>query len=114
MNAKSPDDKDLVSVLLELEDQTLIDLLNWLYDMESIERTKISTQLSQLSFDKLVRLAQLTPENRKMLFNLFKAQPSEKFSDKAHSKIEKIDEKWGKGLERWEKWLEEKKKERGK
>ncbi len=113
-NASSIEEKELVSVLLELEDKILIDLLNWLYNVEPTERTKTLKQLSRLSFDKLNRLAQLTPGDRKRLLDLFKPPPSEKFSDKAHSKLEKIDEQWGKGLDRWEKWLEEKKKGRSK
>jgi len=113
-NAKSPEDKELVSVLLELEDQTLIDLLNWLYGIEPTERTKVLKQLSRLSFDEVVRLAQLKPEDRKRLFDIFKPAPLETFSDKVHSKLKTLDEKWGKGLERWEKWLEKKKKEKGK
>lgn len=111
-NAKSPEDKELVSVLLELEDQTIIDLLNWLYGIEPTERTKVLKQLSRLSFDEVVRLAQLTPEDRKRLFDLFELPPS--ISDKVTSKLKTLDEKWGKGLERWEKWLEKKKKEKGK
>jgi hypothetical protein len=111
-NAKSPEDKELVSVLLELEDQTIIDLLNWLYGIEPTERTKVLKQLSRLSFDEVVRLAQLTPEDRKRLFDLFELPPS--ISDKVTSELKTLDEKWGKGLERWEKWLEKKKKEKGK
>jgi len=113
-NAESSDDKELANVLLDLDDQTLIALLDWLYNVEPAERTKILKQLSQLSFDELVRLAQLTPENRKRLLDLFKKPPSERFPEKVHRKLKEFDEKWGKGLERCEKWLEEKKKGKGK
>jgi hypothetical protein len=107
-NAESSEDKELVNVLLELDDQTLIALLDWLYNVEPAERKRILEQLSQLSFDEVVRLAQLTPENRERLLDLFKAAPSEKFSDRVRSRIKAFDEKWRKGLERWEKWLEKK------
>lgn len=106
-NAKSPDDKELVSVLLELEDKTLVDLLNWLYDIETSERTEILKQLSQLSFEEIARLAQLTPENRKKLFDLFKTPPSENFSGKVARELKSFNE-------RMEKWLEEKRKTRKK
>ncbi|MEO0266392.1 MAG: hypothetical protein ABIM43_07305 [candidate division WOR-3 bacterium] len=106
-SAESSEDKELVNVLLELDDQTLIALLDWLYNVEQTERTEILKQLSQLSFDELVRLAQLTPENRKRLFDLFKPAPSEKFSDKVTKELKSFNE-------RLEKWLEEKKKARKK
>lgn len=106
-NAKSPEDKELVSVLLELEDQTLIDLLNWLYGIESTERTKVLKQLSRLSFDEVLRLAQLSPEDRKRLFDLFRPPPSERLSDKVASELKSCNE-------RLEKWLEEKRKIRRK
>lgn len=106
INAKSPEERELVSVLLELEDQALIGLLNWLYDMEATERTEILKQLSRLSFDEVVRLAQLTPEDRKRLFDLFKSPSSEKFLDKATGKLKIFNEQW-------ERWVEEKRRGRG-
>jgi len=102
-NAKFSEDKELVNVLLELEDKTLINLLNWLYDIEATERTDALKQLSQLSFDEITKLAQLTPKNRKRLFDLFKPPPSEKVSDKVTSKLKSFNEGW-------EKWLEGKRK----
>ncbi|MGQ9571260.1 MAG: hypothetical protein ACUVUQ_10590 [Thermodesulfovibrionales bacterium] len=113
--AQSPEYKELVSLLLELDDQTLITLLNWLYsDIEATERAEVSKWLCRLSFDELVRLAQLTPENRKRLLDLFKKPLSERFPEKVHRKLKEFDEKWGRGLDQWEKWLEEKKKGKGK
>lgn len=69
-NATSPEEKEIVSVLLQLEGQTLIDLLNWLYDIEATERAEVLKQLSRLSLDEVVKLAQLTPENMERLFDL--------------------------------------------
>jgi len=69
-NATSPEEKEIVDVLLQLEGQTLIDLLNWLYDIEATERAEVLKQLSRLSLDEAVRLAQLTPENMERLFDL--------------------------------------------
>lgn len=102
-NAKSSEEKELVNVLLELNDKTLIDLLNWLYDIESSERAEVLKQLSRFSFDEIAKLAQLTHENRKKLFDLFKPPPSEKVSDKVTSKLKSFNEGW-------EKWLEGKRK----
>jgi len=73
-NTTTQKEKELVSVLLELEDQTLIELLNWLYDIEPTERAKVLKHLSQLSVDDLVRLTQLPLENRKKLFDILKPQ----------------------------------------
>lgn len=113
-NAKSAKQKELLNVLLELEDKTLIELLNWLYDIDATGREEVKNRLSRLSIDEMMRLAQLTPEDRRRLFDIFKPAPSEKFSDKVHRKLKTFDEEWGKGLERWEKWLDKKKKEKGK
>ena len=106
--ATTQEEKELVKVLLELEDQTLIELLNWLYDIESDERVKVFKHLSRLSVDELVRLTQLTPENRKRLFALFESPPpSGKIINKAESELKSFNEQW-------EKWLEEKRKAREK
>lgn len=69
-NATSPEEKEIVDVLLQLEGQTLIDLLNWLYDIEATKRAEVLKQLSRLSLDEVVKLAQLTPENMERLFDL--------------------------------------------
>lgn len=79
-NAESPEEKELVNVLLQLEDKTLIDLLNWLYNIEATERSEAVKQLSRLSFDEVARLAQLTPENMKRLFDLIR--PASKVKEK--------------------------------
>ncbi|MEK6590738.1 MAG: hypothetical protein AABZ11_08700 [Nitrospinota bacterium] len=105
INAKSPEEKEMVNLLLELEDKTLIDLLNWLYDMGATERTETLKQLSRLSFDEVMRFAKLKPEDRDRLFDLFKS-PSEKFLNKATNKLKTFNEQW-------EGWLEEKRKEKG-
>jgi hypothetical protein len=106
-NAQTQEEKELVRVLLELEEQTLIDLLNWLYDIELTERAEVLKQLSRLSFDEVVRLAKLTREDRKRLFDLFKLphSHSEKVMNKATSELKSFNEQW-------EKWLEEKRKAR--
>jgi len=105
-NAKTQEEKELVNVLLGLEDQTLIELLNWLYDIEATERSRVLKQLSHLSLDEVIRLAKLTNENRKKLFALFESPPpSEKVINKAASKLKSFNEQW-------EKWLEEKRKAR--
>lgn len=72
-SAESVEEKELVSVLLGLDDQTLIDLLNWLYDREAVDRADILKKLSRLPLDDLVRLAQLPSEGRDRLFGLFEA-----------------------------------------
>jgi hypothetical protein len=77
-NTKTQEEKELVSVLLELEPPCLINLLNWLYDTEANERTEILKHLSQLSSDELMKFAQLKDEDRKRLFNLFKSEEKSK------------------------------------
>lgn len=104
-NAKSQEEKELVNVLLELEDQTLIELLNWLYDIEATERASALNQLSRLSLNEVMRFAKMTNEDRKKLFDLFKTPPSEKVTDKATSRLKLFNDQW-------EGWLEEKRKAR--
>lgn len=104
-NATTQEEKELVNVLLELEDQTLIDLLNWLYDIEATERASVLKQLSRLSLDEVMRFAKLPNEERKKLLDLFKPPPYEKLMDKATSELKSFNEQW-------EKWLEEKRKAR--
>ena len=69
-NADSPEERELVNVLLQLEDKTLIGLLNWLYEIDGTQREKVLKQISSLSLDEVVKLAQLTPENIEKLFVL--------------------------------------------
>lgn len=105
-NATTQEEKELVNVLLGLEDHALIELLNWLYDIEATERAKVFKHLSRLSVDEILKLAQLTPENRNRLFALFEPQTSiQKISDKATRELKSFNEQW-------EKWLEEKRKAR--
>lgn len=68
--ATSPEERGLVSVLLQLEDKTLIDLLNWLYSIEESERVELLRELSRLSVDEIVKVAQLAPDDKKRLFDL--------------------------------------------
>lgn len=69
-NATSPEEKEIVSMLLQLEGKTLIQLLNWLYDIEATERAEVLKQVSGLPLDEVAKLAQMTPENMKRLFDL--------------------------------------------
>ena len=69
-NATSPEEKEIVSMLLQLEDQTLIDLLKWLYDIEPTEREEVLKQLSRLSIDEVAKLAHLKAEDIERIFDL--------------------------------------------
>lgn len=79
-NANSPQEKELVNVLLQLDGQTLIELLNWLYDIEASQRGEVLKQLSRLSLDEVVKVAQLTPDDMKRLFDLIR--PAAKVKEK--------------------------------
>lgn len=101
-HAESPEDKELINILLELDDQALINLLNWLYRVDAKERTEIVKHLSHLSLDEITKLAQLSPENMERFFRLFQPPCSEKSTDKMSNKLKSLNE-------RWESWLNEKK-----
>jgi hypothetical protein len=104
-NARSSDEKELVSILLELDDQTLVDLLNWLYDIEQTKREEVKKQLSRLSFDEIVKLTHLSPADKKRLLDLLKSPPSEKIIDRVNEQLKSVNE-------RWEIWLREKRRKR--
>lgn len=107
-NAKTQEEKELVSVLLQLEDQTLQDLLSSLYDIESTEKAKVLKKISRLSIDEIIKLAKLTPESWKKFLDLLEPpRSSKKFADRATRTLKSLNEQW-------EKWLEEKRKARGK
>jgi len=69
-DANSPEEREIVSVLLQLEGQTLIGLLNWLYEIEATQRAEVLKQVSRLSLDEIAKLAQLTPENMQRLLDV--------------------------------------------
>jgi len=97
-NANSPEERELVNVLLQLDDQTLIGLLNWLYEIDVTQREKVLKQISNLSLDEVVKLAQLTPENIERLFELINPTEGAKekrplLSPKAIKQIEGATEK---------------------
>jgi hypothetical protein len=70
--AKTSDQKEVLAVLLTLDDRALIDLLTWLISMEPAERSSIVDKLRSLTSEELVRLAGLSPEARVKLFEVFK------------------------------------------
>jgi len=112
-NQESQREKELVSILLELDDQALRELLNWFYEIEPTERQRILRRLCELSPEKVLRLSGLTPEDRRRLIDLLNLQASEEDSDRSEGKEKTPGETWGAGLQRWEEWLEERKKRKG-
>lgn len=91
--ATSPQERELVDTLLGLEDETLIRILNWLYDIEATERAQIFKQMTQLSPEELLKLAELPPEDMGRLLGLLtpQAEPKKKRSVLSTETIEKIE-----------------------
>ena len=104
-NARSSGEKELVSILLELDDKILVALLNWLYSIEKSEREQVIIQLSRLSFDELVKFAGLPTDDKKRILDLLKAQSSKKPMNRIDKQLESINKKW-------EIWLSEKRRKR--
>ena len=57
-HAKNPQEQELVHALLTMDQEHLVQLLSWLYEIESGRRKKMLKEISQLSVDELVKLAQ--------------------------------------------------------
>jgi len=80
-HAQSPEEKEIVKMLLQLDEQTLVELLNWLYDMKPNERVKVLKHISRLSFDELVRIAGLPTNDMGRIFDLTEPQAKVKKMD---------------------------------
>ncbi|MBI2003611.1 MAG: hypothetical protein HYS78_01390 [Parcubacteria group bacterium] len=78
-SAKTPEEKELAQLLLELEDKDLLGLLNWLYGKEASEVKTISSQLSRLSREEIAKLMEFSPEDREKFFAILnpKTRPKE-------------------------------------
>lgn len=77
-DSNSPEQKDLVKMLLQLDEKALVELLNGLYDMNQKERTKILKHISTLSFDELGKLARVTSANIEKIIGLIEPQIEDK------------------------------------
>ncbi|TSC89028.1 MAG: hypothetical protein G01um10142_547 [Parcubacteria group bacterium Gr01-1014_2] len=69
------EEKELASFLLELEDQDLIELINWLYQKTSAEIKQILVYLRLFSAEQIARLMGFTDQDREKFFDILNPQP---------------------------------------
>jgi hypothetical protein len=77
-HARSPQEKELVSTLLQLEDETLVNLINWLYDIDADKRAEMLNQMRRMPLDEVVRLAKLKPESMGRLLEVLEPRTKAK------------------------------------
>jgi hypothetical protein len=69
-NAETQEEKMAIMSLLELDDESLKEMLRWFGSMDSSERTRITGIASNLASSDLKRMAAMSPEERKLLFDI--------------------------------------------
>ena len=69
-NAKTQEEKMAIISLLELDDESLKEMLRWFGSMDSSERTRASGIACNLASSDLQRMANMSPEERKILFDI--------------------------------------------
>lgn len=69
-NAGTPEEKEAVRILLELQDEELRGLLKWLYDKPVPETAVILDQLSLMSAEQVARLMNFSAEDRERFFGI--------------------------------------------
>lgn len=74
-SAGTDEEKELVGILLALEDKELIELLNWLYEKPVSEKTTVLGQLSLMSAEQIVRLMRFSTEDREKFFGILNPKP---------------------------------------
>jgi len=69
-NAKTQDERMAIMSLLELDDESLKELLRWFGSMDSSERARAAGAVCNLACCDLKRMATLSPEERKLLVDI--------------------------------------------
>ena len=69
------EEKELASFLLELEDQDLTELLNWLYQKTPAEKKQILVCFRFFSAEQIAKLMGFTDQDREKFFDILNPQP---------------------------------------
>ena len=77
-NAKTQEERMAIMSLLELDDESLKEMLRWFGSMDSSERTRAEGVVCNLAFNDLQRMARLSPEERKVLVDIQNPPPASK------------------------------------
>lgn len=74
-SAKTDEEKEMAVILLALEDKDLIELLNWLSEKTTSEKTRVLDHLSLMSAEQTARLMRFSPEDREKFFGILSPGP---------------------------------------
>lgn len=78
LSAKTAEEREIAQVLLELDDKTLFDLLNWLYEKPLPELRTTLSQLFLMSAEQVARLMRFSAEDREKFFGILNPRPRPK------------------------------------
>lgn len=88
-HATNPEEQELVHALLAMDQERLVQLLSWLYEIDPERRKKMLKEIGKLSADELVKLAQMPLEEREKLMEL---SASEQKPWLSHEEVQAIDQ----------------------
>lgn len=74
-SAKTSEEREIAQVLLGLEDEELIDLLNWLCEKPAAELREILGRLCLMSAEQIARLMDFSVEDREKFFSVVVPRP---------------------------------------
>lgn len=77
-NAKTQEERMAIMSLLELDDESLKEMLRWFGSMDSSERTRATGIACNLASSDLKRMAAMSPEERKLLLDIQNPPPPSK------------------------------------
>ena len=89
-NAKTQEERMAIMSLLELDDESLKELLRWFGSMDSSERTRAESVVFNLASGELKRMATLTPAERKILVDIQNPPPASKSPPKESGLIKDV------------------------
>ncbi len=70
-HAKTTEEQELVHALLAMNQEELVKLLAWLYEIDAKRRKKALREIGKLSVEELTSLARMSSEDREKLLGLF-------------------------------------------
>ena len=89
-NAKTQEESMAIKSLLELDDESLKELLRWFGSMDPSERTRVTGIACNLASSDLKRMAAMSPEDRKILVDIQNPPPVPKSPPKESELIKNV------------------------
>ena len=89
-NAKTQEEKMAITSLLELDDESLKEMLRWFGSMDSSERTRAAGIACNLASSDLKRMAAMSPEERKLLLDIQNPPPPSKSPPKESELLKEV------------------------